>query len=73
MIKCNMNEETCVSGPIEVVAAETEELLRGVRIAFCDNVGEETGNMLFRECIRRSRLSEVERDKEDEELFGEDE
>lgn len=57
MIKCSINEEMRISGGIAQIAVELEDTLRSVRTAFCDALGEETGNALLEERIKNSRMS----------------
>lgn len=64
MIKSEFGEKIEIVGNPAVIATELEELARRIREAFCNSLGQETGEDLFDECIRASRLTTEERDKD---------
>lgn len=61
MIKCDFGKETRISGSAVQIAAELETLMREIRFALCESLGESGGMNLYDEIIRLSRLDERQR------------
>lgn len=66
MIKHELGKILHISGHPVQVATEFEGLARNVRKSFCEALGDAIGEALFEECIKASKMSEEERDKDTE-------
>lgn len=63
MIKCELGKETHISGHPAQIAAELEELMRVVRNAMCELLGEVDGLNMYENIIALAQMSEEQRDK----------
>ena len=63
MSKCELGKETHISDHPAQIAAELEELMRVVRNAMCELLGEVDGLNMYEEIIALAQMSEEQRNK----------
>lgn len=64
MIKCEFGKETHITGHVVHIAAELEMIMRDVRCAMCESLGESRGMEMYDSIIRNASMSEEQRDKQ---------
>lgn len=63
MIKCELGKETHISGHPVQIAAELEDLMRNVRNALCELLGETNGLDFYKKIVENASMSEEQRNK----------
>lgn len=63
MIKCEFGKKTHISGHPVQIAAELEELMREVRSALCELLGETNGLDFYKEIVENASMSKEQRNK----------
>ena len=63
MIKCELGKETHISGHPAQIAVELEEIMRKVRSALCELLGEIDGLNLYKKIVKNASMSEEQRNK----------
>ena len=63
MIKCDLGKAIEIKGIMPQIATEFEQIATAIRECFEEELGEESGKLLFEECIKNSKMSEAERQK----------
>lgn len=64
MIKCELEKEMHISGHVVQIAAELEMIMRDVRCAMCESLGESNGMEMYDSIIRNASISGEQRDKQ---------
>lgn len=64
MIKCEFGKQMYISGHAAQIAAELEMIMRDVRCALCESLGESRGMEMYESVVRNASMSEEQRDNQ---------